>query len=155
MVKIKAKDLNNEILQRVIGIEQTLAQGLKQLEEKIDLGQEVFQFFNDGLKACRERSLKKLNISINGISTMELSAKIKNDKELTFPHRKILDFLLGQLDFQTSQFKEVYYSKLVKECRIGTNMANAYLSLLEKKGYIEVRYDGYRKFFKICKKGSC
>lgn len=149
MVKIKTKDLNNEILQRVVGIENSLTQGLKQIEEKINLGQEGFQFFNDGLQAYKERNLKNLQISITGVSTMELSAKIRADKELKFPHRKILDFLLGQFDFKTSKFGEVHYSKLVRECHIGTNMANKYLSLLEKKGYIEIRDDGYRKFFKI------
>lgn len=149
MVKIQDKDLNNEILQRVIGIENTLVEGLKQIEEKINLGQEGFQFFNDGLKAYKERNLKKLQISITDVSTMELSAKIRADKELKFPHKKILDFLLSQFDFNTSKFKEVHYSKLVRECHIGTNMANSYLSLLEKKGYLQVRDDGYRKFFKI------
>ena len=149
MVKIQDKDLNNEILQRVIGIENTLAEGLKQIEEKINLGQEGFQFINDGLKAYKERNLKKLQISISDASTMELSAKIRADKELKFPHRKILDFLLGQFDFNTSKFKEIHYSKLIRECHIGTNFASTYFSLLEKKGYIQVRDDGYRKFFKI------
>jgi len=149
MIKIKTKVLNNEILQRVIGIENSLTQGLKQIEEKINLGQQGFQFFNDGLQAYKKRCLKNLQISITGVSTMELSAMIRSDKELKFPHRKILDFLLGQFDFNTSKFKEVHYSKLVRECHIGTNLANTYFSLLEKKGYIEVRDDGYRKFFKI------
>ncbi len=68
---------------------------------------------------------------------------------LQYPHRKILDFLTGEYDPANKRFKESHFSRLVKEARLGKNMAKEYLGLLERKGYIERRTDGYRKYFKI------
>ena len=46
-------------------------------------------------------------------------------------------------------FTEIHFSRLVREARIGENMAKSYLDLLLRKGYIEIRDDGYRKFYRI------
>ena len=62
--------------------------------------------------------------------------RIRNDVELRFPHRKILDVFLGQYDFAHAQFRELQYSRLVKHARIGKSKANTYLGLLEQKGYL-------------------
>jgi len=74
---------------------------------------------------------------------------LRHDKDLRYPHLKILDFLDGEFDSTKNEFKEVHFSKLVKESRVGKNMAKSYLSLLEQKGYIQKRSDGYRIFFKL------
>ena len=78
-----------------------------------------------------------------------MSERVRVDKELHHPHRKILDFLIGEYDPANKRFGESHFSRLVKEARLGKNMAKQYLSLLERKGYIEQRTDGYRKYFKI------
>jgi len=75
--------------------------------------------------------------------------KIRNDKDLRFPHRKILEFLLGQYDFEKKEWREVNFSRIVREARIGKNKAKSYLTLLETKGYVEKREDGYKKWWRV------
>lgn len=149
LIKIKTKDLNNEILQRVIRIENDLEQGLKNIEEKLNKGEESFLFFNDSLKAYKERIYKESSILKENMLIQELNEKFRKDKELRFPHRKILEFLLEQYDFIKCSFKEVQYSRLIKKCHIGTNKAKSYFDLLEQKEYIKIRKDGYRIFFRL------
>ena len=143
MVKIKSVDFDSELLERIRKIENSLTRGLDKVEEKLSKG--IFEIFNDGLKTYKEGLLKESNAS-KRILWLE---RIRADKDLRFPHRKILDFLLDQYDFTRNEFKEVQFSVLVNGSRIGKNMANEYLSLLEQKKYIQKRSDGYRKFFKI------
>ena len=130
-------------------IEQTLSQNLRDIQNKLDIGRETFLFVNEGLKAYEQRKLKDCQLSPNNSMLNKLYDKIRNDKDLRFPHRKILEFLLGQYDFEKNQFREVHFSRLVIEARVGKNMAGSYLSLLEQKGYIEVRNDGYRKWCRV------
>ena len=59
------------------------------------------------------------------------------------------DFLLGQYDPAKKRFTESHFSRLVKEARVSKNMTKEYLGLLERKGYIEQRTDGYRQYFRI------
>jgi hypothetical protein len=124
---------------------------LKSIEEKLHWGEDTFHFFRDGLGAYRERFLKDTPVSQINSPISNLHNKLLHDKELRFPHRKIIEFLLQQYDFKTNNFEEVCFSDLVKGARIGKNMTNDYLALLEYKGYIQKRSDGYRKFFKIRK----
>ena len=79
----------------------------------------------------------------------ELLARISVDPDLRFPHRKLLDFLVGEYDYNKDQFEEVNFSRLVKECKVGKNKAQGYLSVLEQKGFVVRRDDGYRIFFRI------
>ena len=130
-------------MERISKIEASIAAGFRCLDEKLSKG--FFQIFNEGLKAHKEDLLKEGSITIR-IQWLE---RIRNDKDLRFPHRKILDFLLDQFDFSKNEFKRIQFSKLVKGARVGKNMASNYLSLLEQKGYVEKRSDGYRTFFNI------
>lgn len=147
MSQITALDLNLEILEKIVQIEKALARGLKEVSEKLDLGREPLRFFDDALKLYRDKfvdEVKPFSEAMQG-----WFEKIRNDEELGFPHRKILEFLLGQYDFQNRAFQEAHFSRLVKEARVGKNMAKKYLAELEEKGYVEKRNDGYRIFFKI------
>lgn len=65
MVKITTEDINFKILQKIAAIEQFLIHRLKYIEEKLILGQDSFQFFNDGLKAQKERILKEYKLIMN------------------------------------------------------------------------------------------
>ena len=137
--------MSYEILQKVERIEQTLTKGLKQVEEKLTTGQSLFQLFNDGLSAYKVNLLKDNNITTRSLWL----EKIRADTDLRYPHRKILDFLLVEYDFSNKEFKEVHFSRLANEAHLGKNMLNAYLALLEQKGYIKSRDDGYRKYVRI------
>jgi len=74
---------------------------------------------------------------------------IRQDKSLRYPHRKILDFLIEQYDYQKGKFREIHFSRIVKECRLGKNKAKEYLDYLAEKGLIDSRSDGYRKFYGV------
>ena len=136
---------DQEILQRVTKIENVLVDGLKRMQEQLDKAQPFFRFFDAGLSAYRNEIVKSNSNQL----VAQLSERIRNDRELRFPHRKLLDFLLGQFDYSKQQFKEIHFSQLVKEARVGKNAAKAYLEFLEQKGYILRRSDGYRLFCKI------
>lgn len=115
------------------------------LDQFISSGDGIFSVFNAGLEAYRGRLLTETRAS----PANALLARIQRDSELRFPHRKILEFLSQQYDFAAQEFKEVFFSEIVRNARVGKNRAGRYLSLLERKGLVEKRHDGYRLFFKI------
>lgn len=79
----------------------------------------------------------------------KLNAKIRQDRSLRYPHRKILEYMMEQYDFQHNRFREANFSRIVKECRLGKNKAGEYLSLLVERGYLGKRSDGYRIWYRI------
>lgn len=135
-----------EILERLASVEEQLLQGLNRVEHKLTKNTDVFQFFQDGLSAYKDRHLEQAET--DNLQAKWL-AKITSDNELRYPHRKIVDFLLSQYDSHNRSFKEVHFSKLAKEARVGKSNTRTYLSLLERKQLIERRHDGYRIFFRI------
>lgn len=149
VVGINPLDISNEILSRLSRIEQRLLDGLRNVDEKLDSGKDSFQFFSDGLKAYKDRTLREVGPSGTQLVLNQWAAKIRKDKELRFPHRKILDVLLQHYDFEKQHFKELYFSKLVKEAHVGKHAAKGYLILLEQRGYVQKSDDGYRIFFKV------
>lgn len=143
------QNINFKILQKIMNLEQTLSQKFRVIEDKLNQGQETFFIINEGLKAYGERKLKDLQLSSTTSTLNKLYENIRNDKELRFSHRKILEFLLGQYDFEKKQFKEINFNRLVDGARVGKNMAGSYLRLLEGKGYVEKRATGYRTFYRL------
>jgi len=130
-------------------IEQNLSQRLSAIEKELNLSHDAFLIIKDGLQSYKERCLKDLQSSTTAASLNRLYEKIRNDKDLRFPHRKILEFLLGQYDFEKKEWREVNFSRIVREARIGKNKAKSYLTLLETKGYVEKREDGYKKWWRV------
>ena len=134
-----------EILRRL----NTLADELREIKESLMKAQAGFQFFEDGLKAYGERSLKEIHGSQSQAVLNQFVERFRNDAELRYPHRKILDVLLRQYDFTKREFGSIHFSRLVKEAHVGKNKAKGYLSFLEQKGYVERRETGYRTFFRL------
>ncbi|MBI4454747.1 MAG: helix-turn-helix transcriptional regulator [Acidobacteria bacterium] len=140
---------DSAILQKIDKMEQAVAQGLKQLDEKLALGLGAFRLIDDGLAAYRTRLLKSSGVSRQSQLVARIAERVHSDRELGFPHRKILDILLGHYDFSNENFTELNFSRLVREAHVGKNAAKGYLRILEEKGLVESRTDGYRKFFRI------
>lgn len=101
--------------------------------------------FNHGIFGYKERILNEVKDS----PIERLYRKIRNDVSLRFPHRKILEYLFSLYDYDTNSFKEIHFSKIVKECRLGKNKAKEYLEYLIQKRLVSYRTDGYRKFYWI------
>lgn len=137
---------DERILERLDQLERSLVDNLQILESRLAAAEPAMRLFDDGLNAYRTRLLHENRL---GRIRQELLARISVDGELGFPHRKILDFLVGEYDYSRDEFKEVNFSRLVRECRIAKNRAQGYLSLLEHKGFVVRRDDGYRMFFRI------
>lgn len=134
---------------RFESFEALMKERLDRIEARIASNSEPADFFSEALKAYRGKVNAEFESEKKRSKLDRLSEIFRRDAMLRYPHRKILDFLLSQYDFRTESFKEVHFSRLVRESRIGKNMANTYLKPLEDKGYIERRSDGYRVFFKI------
>lgn len=135
-----------EMLERVTRIEQSVCEALKVIDAKI--GHDALMFFDESLRMYRERCLREAHMTASSAVIARLAEKVRQDRDLGFPHRKIMDVLLMQYDFQLADFKEVHFSRLVREARVGKSRARAYLSTLIGKGYVLERDDGYRKCFR-------
>lgn len=127
--------------------EDTITVRLKSIQEQLDAGLEGMRFLSSALSAYRDACLREAQLSMDPV--LAWLARMQKDKELRHPHRKILARLLDEFDFLEGQFQEIHFSKLVKEAHVGKNAARSYLSLLETKGYISARNDGYRKFLRM------
>ncbi len=136
----------SEHLEKLSRIERALSVGMEQVEAQLETRQAVLSVLREGLRAYK--GLREPRASRRKFRE-QFSEVIRSDKELGFPHRKILDCLLGKYDPAKDDFTEIHFSRLVREARIGKNMAKSYLDLLLRKGYIEIRDDGYRKFYRI------
>lgn len=124
---------------------QALEQQIRLLNTFLTDSDSVFRVLSDTLKAHRANVLREVqNGPMNAILT-----KVRTDPELRFPHRKILEFLASRYDFTTNAFQEAFFSQIVRGARLGKNRAREYLAVLERKGYIQSRHDGYRLFFRI------
>ena len=133
----------------------------RKLDELMDTQRRSLEMLNAqeqltkfGLDGFRERIINE-HRKRDAVGFREhLSEIILNDKELRHPHIKILNYLADQYDYSEGRFKEVHFSKIVSECRVGKNKAKGYLDLLVAKGLIESRSDGYRVFYRIKTEGS-
>ena len=105
------EDLTRMILQRVQEIDGSVKERLQRIENQLAAGQPVFQLFNEGLTSYRRRLLGE---DSTARLLASVSERVRVDKELHYPHRKILDFLLGQYDPVDKLCKEFHFSKLVK-----------------------------------------
>lgn len=138
-----------ELLERVSSLRKAMDERLGRIEAAIEAGIEPARVLSDGLRAYRERVLKQEFGGRRITAEDRLRQSVRQDSSLSFPHRKILDCLMEKFDPSTSQFQEVHFSKLVREARVGKSRARVYLNLLEEKGYVEKRGDGYRLFYRL------
>ena len=149
VVKVPQPNLESELLHRVSCVERSLREGFMRIETKLSAAEETFSFFGDALAAHRRRKLSHSLREGQRSKLDRLHALFREDKELRHPHRKILDALISLYDYSTGAFPETHFSKLVRMAGVGKGAAKAYLRLLEEKGYVERRSDGYRLCFKI------
>jgi len=124
--------------QRIIRLERNLNDKLKGLE-----------VFNKALEIhLKQHQENDQNSKLQNIQD-KWHQKVRSDSELRYPHKKIMEKLIGNFDYSTREFKERTFSQLVKDARLGKNKASSYLADLENKGLIQQRSDGYRKLIKI------
>lgn len=131
---MKTEDVLCDIADRIGSIENLLKQNINPEQQLL---------INHGISGFKEKILTEHKV----LPPEKLNSKIRKDKSLRFPHRKILEYLSEQYDYQSNEFHEVHFSKIVQKCRLGKNMAKAYLDFLVKKGYLGKRGDGYRVWY--------
>lgn len=132
-----------QILEKVISIEGLMLQNRKILEQSLSISRKHDLILTHGIVGYKSKSRGSHGAPV------KLYAMIRQDKSLRYPHRKILDFLIEQYDYEKGVFKEVHFSKIVRECRLGKNMAKNYLEFLVEKGYLGRRDDGYRVWYSV------
>lgn len=149
VVKIQKDDIKKDIIKRVEKMEEVLTGRFNQLEDKLETGEDTFLLIRDGLKGYKERCLKDI-VDTGGTSTIhKWREKARTDESLKWPHKKILDFMIGQYDYQKKQFKEKAFNEIVAGAKIGKNMAKEYLHVLQQKGYVDHKDTGYRHLYQI------
>ena len=82
-----------EHLQRLSRIERALSAGMEQVEAQLETRQAVLSVLREGLRAYK--GLREPRASGRKF-LQQFSEVIGTDKEPGFPHRKILDCLLGK-----------------------------------------------------------
>lgn len=122
---------------------------MNRLIEQLASWQEPALFFSDVLHAYRKRHQEHLIADQRSMLLARVNERLRSDKDLKHPHRKIVECLLDQFDVQQGIFQEVQFSNLVKKSRIGKSAAKGYLQFLEGKSYVEKRSDGYRLYFRL------
>lgn len=135
------------ISERMNNIEFIVQRNAEMLKKSLDIFAEQSLLLNHGIKGYIDKlGLRNTEKSDN---LERLRALVRADKSLRYPHRKIMNYLIEQYDYEKGVFREIHFSKIVKECRIGKNMAKGYLDILTEKGFLIFRADGYRKFFSV------
>ena len=137
-----------QILERLGRIEQSVAAIGAKLDQRGPV-HEVLGVFSDGLAAYRRRILDTNGRARVHDLRCQLVARMIQDQALGYPHRKIVERLLEQYDPTTGRFHETPFNRLVRIARVGKSRAKNYLALLERRGYVERRSDGYRTGFSI------
>jgi predicted transcriptional regulator len=134
---------------KVEGLEQAVSEGIREIRQSLCLYEEHRFLLDHGLQGLKAKIAKQTTRKLNTDPRNILYERMRLDKTLRHPHRKILDFLSGLYDELANAFKEVHYSEIVKKCRLAKNMANSYLRFLADKAYISRRDDGYRIWYKV------
>ena len=146
---VRINSFEGELIERIGRIETAFTKRLARIEDQLSAGETLFGVFSDGMWLHKERLLRELGFSAARRAFDEFQSRIRADKTLRFPHRKILDVLMDQYDHAGGRFKWINFSRLVQDSRVGKNAAKSYLSTLERNGWIDVRSDGYRKWFRM------
>ena len=137
--------VNANVLDQIARIDQGLTQAQKMLETLVTASPGM-ALLTEALNAYKEKCFKEAGAQKTIYDTWIRT--IFSDTDLSHPHRKILEYLLQQYDHETQSFKEVHFSKIVREARIGKNMAKEYFAFIEERNYVERRTDGYRVYYR-------
>ena len=130
-------------------IDKTVSEKLEPIRKLLEERREYDFVVKHGLEGFRNKILKAHNEKLEFHPQAWLLLVLQKNPELRFPHRKILDFLSRQYDYEKKEFQEVNLSAIVRQCRLGKNKAAEYLRDLEEKELLRRREDGYRVWYKV------
>ncbi len=124
-----------------------MSQRFDQIEARLKRGRDTLVLLDDALKLYRDRHLND-QLKLRSAPHRLLSV-FATDPDLGIPHRKILEYLLRQFDYDAQCFSCVATTKLAKCARVGSGRLLQYMELLVRKGYVVQGSDGYRVTYKI------
>lgn len=137
------------ILLKVRLIQQTVLNQQDILDSIVASNIQHQYLLNHGIEGFKDMILKNFQKQSKENTINRLHAIFMHDKDLTHPHKKVLSFLLDKYDYEKNIFGKVFFSKIVKHCRLGKNKAKEYLVFLIEKGYVQKHDDGYRVWYFI------
>lgn len=143
------QSLFKDILLGIERIERVVTEKIEPVRKQLEQRAEYDLVVKYGLEGFKDKIIKSCNEKTAFDPQAWVIKTIQKDSSLRFPHRKILEYLSRQYDYEKKAFKEANHSAIVKECRIGKNKASKYLKHLEGMGCIEKRHDGYRVWYRI------
>ena len=133
-----------ELLERLDKLEDQLHKRLSDIQAGLEEKLWPLSITKRGLEAFKHDIIKETKAAHDPVLLWQ--ARIAQDRDLTYSHRKIMDRLLDQYDPITDCFKPMQFGKLVKDARVGKGRTKGYLQVLEEKGMIKSWSDGYRRF---------
>ena len=101
-----------------ITIEELVEKNTQLLRESISIRKEQQFIIDNGITGYNNKILNEYKLKEKACPKEQIYSVIRQDKSLRFPHRKILNYLTEQYDYHKSEFTEVHFSKIVKECRL-------------------------------------
>lgn len=129
----------------LLRLEEIVKTRFNNIEDRLEHAPAFFELFHSALENYGQQMMGRQRTGNN-----ERDAALKrawSDDDLQHAHQKIVHYLADQYDYRLQVFKPVHFSKLVREARVGKNLAKGYLTLLEKRGYIVRREDGNRVYY--------
>ncbi len=143
---------NNILLEKIQQIELLITKGFELVKKNLTIDEGKDFLLHYGLEGYKKKLFDELNVKQKQDVKERMFAKVRQDKRLRLPHKKILEFLIDSYDYEKLVFQEFTFSELVRKCRLGKNKAKEYFDFLADRGYLTKRsdgYDGYRVFYGI------
>ncbi len=147
MPKINLANELSNLYSKINNIKDLLIKNAEMLKESLSIGREHQFLINHGIEGYKRKISNGFKAREKILIKEKLLETVRKDTSLRHPHIKIMNFLIEQYDYVQGKFREVHFSKIVKECRLGKNRAGEYLEFLLEKGFLESRTDGYRRFY--------
>lgn len=122
-----------------------IARRLESIDSTLAMARPAFEAFAIMVEAYRHHLRSE-----SAPSAWKAISIINNDKELKTPQKKLLLYLAHHIDSSTGRHREVHFSQLVKDAKVGKSKAQHHLAMLKAKGYVQHRSDGYRTFYRFC-----
>lgn len=118
------------ILDRLDRIEASMADIGAALEVR-DETDSALKVLADDLLGYRKQILAEAHLAEGESCEQRILDRLSRDVALRFPHRKIVETLLGQYDPSTGEFGALVFSRLVRDARASKSRAKSYLSELQ------------------------
>ncbi len=120
-------------------------------EEKLLEMEESLEIFKYGTKAIKDKHIEEYRKK-GKLEEIDFQHKlillIRQDKGLTEPHKRLMEFMINQFDDLSHKFKEVPYKDIKRGAPVSESRLSKYLKDLVEKGFLIRKGEGHHVFYK-------